>query len=100
MRKTILFLILLVIACPALADAQAHQGADWVRITARPCTNEAVLARIRVPDRLDYRQASAEFQGTAYAPCWCPEGNGIRLIYEDGDEGVIPLRELTPVPEA
>lgn len=100
-----LLLVLLAMLLPrmALADSEARQGADWVRTTARPCTNEAVLAILANIDKdahLDYRQASAEFQGVRYAPCWRPHGNGIWLQYEDGDNGIIPQRELKPMKEA
>lgn len=98
MRHLALFLLLA--AAPVLADSEARDGADWVRITARPCTNEAVLAQLQGNERLDYRQASAEFGGKPFAACWRPDGDGVFLIYEDGDKGVILRRQLRPVLEA
>lgn len=101
--RALIFAAALAAAGPAIADSIARQGADWVRITARPCTNEAVLALLARADKdahLDYRQASAEFNGVAYAPCWKPYGSGVHLQYEDGDEGLLLESELKPVPEA
>jgi hypothetical protein len=58
-----LALILLLAAAPVLADSEARQGNDWVRITAKPCTDEKVLAHIAAAgdNPLDYRAARAEF---------------------------------------
>lgn len=92
---------LLLVAAPALADSVARQGADWVRITARPCTNEKVPQHI--PDagrRLDFRAATAQFGGQGYSACWTPIPGGVGLVYEDGDQGIVPQGDLKPVPEA
>lgn len=97
-------LMLLIVASSAFADSIAHQGADWVRITAQPCTDTKVLAYLTAAkqDPLDYRAAVGEFQGHGFVLCWKPnfEGKVIQLQYEDGDNGMIPFSELEPAKEA
>lgn len=95
-------LIMLLAAAPALADAEARVGSDWVRITARPCSNDKVVGHILAAGRnaLDFRAATARFQGQDYSACWTPGGPGVVLVYEDGDTGMVPARDLKPVPEA
>lgn len=53
---------------PAAADSIAKRGDDWVRITARPCSDPGILALIAKGDpdphaHLDYRAAMARIQG-------------------------------------
>lgn len=94
-------LITLFVSGLALADSIGRQGNDWVRITARPCADDKVLQHI--PDagrRLDFRAATAHFQGQDYAACWAQAAGGVDLVYEDGDTGFVPERDLKPVPEA
>lgn len=85
---------LLLAAGSAMADAEARNGQDWVRITPQPCTNAAILERIPASFTQELWQAAAEFQGTRYAPCWRPAEDAVHLIYEDGDEGLLPASTL------
>jgi hypothetical protein len=86
------------------ADSIAHQGSDWVRITALACTDAAVLAKIAEAgdDPLDYRAAVAEFRGQSFAACWKPlvQRESVYLRYGDGDQGLIPFDALKPLKEA
>ena len=88
---------MLLMAANAMADAEARNGQDWVRITGQPCTNAAVLERLDSAPAPVLWQAEAEFQGVRYAPCWHPTGNAIQLLYEDGDQGVLPTSTLRQV---
>lgn len=88
---------LLLVTVNAMADVEARYGQDWVRITTRPCTNAAVLAQLPPGAVPDLRQAEAEFQGVRYAPCWRANGNAVHLLYEDGDEGLLPASTLRQV---
>jgi hypothetical protein len=36
------------------------------------------------------------FQGQRYQACWRMMGNAAYLVYEDGDQGIIPAAELKP----
>lgn len=95
--RYVLALILLLIAPLALAEEMiARQGGDWVRLTEAPCTNELVTPRLPAGQGDEFQAATAEFQGKLYVACWRTMGNVAFLIYEDGDQGVVPLRELQP----
>jgi hypothetical protein len=101
--RTILVAIVLLLCAPlARADAIARQGSNWVRLTALLCKSEPVQERIKAlgRDPLDFRAASARFEGKDYAGCWIPRGGAAHVIYEDGDQGLIPLEDLKPAPEA
>lgn len=79
-------------------------SADWIRITARPCADPKVLAHIAAAgeDPLDYRMARADLAGVGYAACWKPKFRTREAFirFEDGDEGLIPVEALKPIPEA
>lgn len=98
-----LLAVLVLLVCPAWADSEARAGADWVRITAQPCTEHAVLQLIQDAgeDPADYRAARAEFGGVPYTACWRPrfEQRAIFLRYGDGDGGLVPFDALKPVRE-
>lgn len=102
MRALCLSILLAAAPVLCLADAEARgEGDDFVRITARPCVSEAVLARI--PDageRLDYRAGVGRFAGRDHALCWKPFGAGVWLVWDDGDAGFLPAGALKPVPAA
>lgn len=102
MRRYVTALILLLAAASALADSEARDGADFVRITALPCTDDKVLAHIPADERVDFRAAHAALRGVRYSGCWRPlfDKRVIFLRYEDGDAGIVPFKDLTPIPEA
>ena len=84
-----------LLAAPALADELvASNGNDSVRLSNGPCTNEQVLNRLKPQFRSALRDASATVQGQTYKACWIVEGASAHLLYEDGDQGLIPLAEF------
>ena len=84
-------------AAPAFAeDLIARQGNDSVRLSDTECRSELVLKRLEPAVAREFRAASAEFQGQRYQACWRMMGNAAYLVYEDGDQGVIPVQELKP----
>ena len=84
-------------AAPVFADQRvARQGNDSVRLSDTACESELVLARLEPASREEYRAASAHFQGQNFVACWRTIGNVAHLIYEDGDQGIIPMQELKP----
>lgn len=94
--KKILFALLLMLA-PALGWAQnliARQGDDWVRLYDRPCESELVIGRLAPGAAETYRAAVAGFQGQTFQACWRMVGDSAHLVYEDGDQGLIPKGEL------
>jgi len=91
-------------AGPAFADAEVRQGADFIRITARPRADPKVLAHITAAgeDPLDYRMARADLAGVGYAACWRPmfKTREALVIYSDGDTSLLPVGMFKPIPEA
>lgn len=84
-------------AAPAFSqDLIARQGDDSVRLSDAECKSELVLNRIEPAVAGEFRAASAMFQGQRYQACWRMMGNAAYLVYEDGDQGIIPAQELKP----
>jgi len=84
-------------AAPALAgNLVAHEGGDTVRLADGPCTSEPVLNLLQPELHADYKAATATVQGRTFAGCWRQAGNVAHLVYEDGDEGIIPIADLKP----
>ncbi|HEY0822721.1 MAG TPA: hypothetical protein VGD76_02960 [Ramlibacter sp.] len=84
-------------AAPAFAqDLIARQGDDSVRLSEDNCKSELVLSRLEPDVAKEFRAASAVFQGQRFQACWRMMGNAAYLVYEDGDQGIIPAAELKP----
>jgi hypothetical protein len=84
-------------AAPAMAgDLVARQGGDSVRLVDEPCKSELVLALLEPRIQPEYKAASAVVQGRTFAGCWRKTGDVVRLLYEDGDEGIVPVTDLKP----
>lgn len=89
----------LLAAGPALADAVASNGRDTVRLSDKPCAITAVIAQIPEPLRQGRRTAAASVSGQPFAACWRLIPQGVHLLYEDGDQGLIPAGDFKAVPE-
>ena len=84
-----------LVAAPAFAeDLVARQGNDSVRLSEASCQSKLVLSRLEPQTHEQFRAASAEFQGQNFVACWRMVGNVAWLLYEDGDQGIIPMVEL------
>ena len=82
---------------PAFAqDLIARQGDDSVRLSDDSCKSQLVLSRLEPGMAGEFKAASAVFQGQRFQACWRMMGNAAYLVYEDGDQGVIPAHELKP----
>jgi len=82
---------------PAMArDMVAHQNGDIIRLADKACAIESVLRRFDPAQHALFRSASAVVQGQTYLACWRVTPAGAHLLYEDGDEGVVPFRILRP----
>jgi hypothetical protein len=77
-------------------DLIARQGNDSVRLSEGACSSQLVLGRLEAGQHEEFHAATAVFQGQSFVACWRAMGNVAFLIYEDGDQGVIPLQELKP----
>ena len=95
MRYAILCAALAV--APAFAnDLVAYSGGDSVHLSDSPCRNVQVLGTLPAEMHADLRAAAAVLKGQAFTGCWRVIGNTAHLLYEDGDEGLIPLSDLKP----
>lgn len=92
-------ILLAVVPLISNADFVARQGEDSVRFHEKPCTHELVLQRLS-PEVVEHFQAATTvIQGQTYQACWRVMGNAAYLIYEDGDQGVIPVSDMKPALE-
>jgi hypothetical protein len=95
MKLALLCAALVAAAAPSFADdLVARRGADTARLTDAACTNEQVLQQIQAQARPAFRAALVEVQGQTFQACWGTTGDAIYLLFEDGDEGLIPVNEL------
>jgi hypothetical protein len=84
-------------AVPAFAnDLVARQGADVIRLATTACTSEEVLSRVAPQMRSQFRTAQATVDGRTYTACWRMTPSAAHLVYEDGDQGLVPLSALKP----
>ena len=84
-----------LVAAPVMADELvANNGNDSVRISNGPCTNEQVLSRLNPQLRAELRDATAVVEGKMFKACWTVNGRAAHLLYEDGDQGLIPLSDF------
>lgn len=103
MLRLIVIAAALAAAGSALADSEVRNGADFIRVTAKPCKDEKVVALLEAagesPD--DYRAAFAELGGQPFQACWKPmfEQRQIFIRYSDGDAGLVPFGMVKPVKE-
>jgi len=84
-----------LIAAPALADELvASNGNDSVRLSNSPCTSKAVLDQLKPQFRETMHDATATVDGQSFKACWAVHGDSAHLLYEDGDQGLIPLTDF------
>ena len=89
--------LLTLAAAPSFAQTLvARQGDDSVRLSEESCKSSLVLSRLEPGVAGEFHAASAMFQGQRFQACWRMMGNAAYLIYEDGDQGIIPAQELKP----
>lgn len=97
MRPLILSIALL--AGPALAgDMVARQDGDTVRLTEAPCPDE-VLQYVAEGSRGYFRKALAIIDGRNFVAChYLRPDDRVLVVYEDGDQRLIPLAHFKPDP--
>lgn len=84
-----------LVAAPALADELvASNGNDSVRLSNGPCTSQAVLNQLKPQFREAMHDATALVDGQSFKACWTVHGDAAHLLYEDGDQGLIPLTDF------
>jgi hypothetical protein len=84
-----------LLAAPVMADELvASNGNDSVRLSDKPCSSEQVLQRLSPRVRELMRDANAVVNGQPFRACWVVNGDSAHLLYEDGDQGLIPLTDF------
>ncbi len=95
MKCALLFAAAALAAAPALADElEASNGQDSVRLSDKPCSSEPVLKQVTPRFREMMKDASAVLNGQPFRACWIVDGDSAHLLYEDGDQGLIPLSDF------
>ncbi|MEO8855396.1 MAG: hypothetical protein ABI343_00265 [Burkholderiaceae bacterium] len=93
--KELLIAIATATCTTAMAgDLVAHQGNTTVMLADGACTNPMVLKQLDPQVQPLFKSASADLNGQTYSACWVPTPAGVRLVYADGDQGLVPLRAL------
>jgi hypothetical protein len=94
MKRILVCAGIAMLAFSASADYIARQGNDYVRLTDKPCA-------LNLPQKDKMLAAFAVINGKSFNACWAPvAGQQIGLLYEDGDQGLLPMSDLVPAPEA
>jgi hypothetical protein len=90
-------LSLLIAPAAHAAELEAQFGLDRVRIGEAPCTDGAVSAHETSEAFADMHAGYADVGGKRYQACWhvLPDGR-VRLRYDDGDQGLIPVQLFAP----
>ena len=93
--KYVLLCAAALLAVPAMAEeVVASNGADSVRLSDAQCSSQKILEQIDVGVRDQLKDATATIGGQAFKGCWLVDGSVAHLVYEDGDEGMVPLTEF------
>ena len=86
-----------LVLTPAFAnDLVAYNGGDSVHLSDSPCSSVQVLGYLPPQLQSDFKAASAVLGGHPFAACWRVQGGAAHVLYEDGDQGLIPLSVLKP----
>jgi hypothetical protein len=93
--KYVLLCAAALLAAPAMAEeVVASNGADSVRLSDGQCSSQQILQQLDVGMRDQLKDATATIGGQEFKACWIVDGQVAHLVYEDGDEGMVPLTEF------
>lgn len=92
-------LMFLVSVAAHATTLTARQGDDWVMLYESPCLFDSVKKQLDPGVVGEFHTATAMFQGHLYEACWHMTGGAAYLVYEDGDQGIIPAADLKPALE-
>jgi hypothetical protein len=73
-----------------------RNGNDVIRLQNRPCVHAGTLSRIKPDWRDKFRHGRALVEGKDFFLCWIVHGDAVFVLYEDGDQGLIPLTDFKP----
>jgi hypothetical protein len=98
MKFVLLCSAALLAAAPAFAEeVVASNGADSVRLSDSQCSSKKIMEQVEPAVGQQLKDANANISGQTFKACWVVEGQVAHLVYEDGDEGMVPLTEFHKV---
>jgi hypothetical protein len=74
----------------------AKRGADVIRLWETPCVHAGTLGLIKPEFRERFKKARAMIGGVDFYACWTMEENAVFVLFEDGDQSVVPVSEFKP----
>ncbi len=77
----------------------AYDGTDTIRLVEGPCTSQTVLSHVDASIQSEFRAAAVVLKGQKYEACWRPLPTAAHLVYEDGDQGIVPVSMLNQTVE-
>ena len=93
--KAIVFLGATISMASVIAgELVSYEDGNTIRLGDGACTSKKVLRQIESELQQHFRAASADLQGKHFTACWHITPAGAHLIYEDGDQGFVPLTHL------
>jgi hypothetical protein len=93
--KYVLLCAAALLAAPAMAEeVVASNGVDSVTLSDAQCSSQKILDAIDASVRDQLKDATATIGGQQFKGCWVVDGEVAHLVYEDGDEGMVPLTEF------
>jgi hypothetical protein len=99
MKKLILLLVLLVATGCLAGERVARQGDDEVHVFDSPCVSAQTIIRIPENAREGWGKMQGRYQGERFFGCWRALGDNILILWEDGDQGLLPVQDFKPVLE-
>lgn len=94
MRSIVCCAALLCAAFPAMSERIAREGNSEVRIFDTPCVSAETIARIPEERREGWGKAIGVFSGQKFFGCWRKMGEDTYILWEDGDQGIVPAADL------
>jgi len=96
-----LILVLLLVAFPAAAgEFVARQGDNEVRVFDAPCVHAGTIGYIPQAARASFKKATGRIDRQMFYGCWRSVGDGnlVHIVWEDGDQDVLPVSQFKPDP--
>jgi hypothetical protein len=86
---------LIALALPAQAgELVAYDGKDTIYLTEAPCASQTVLSHVPDDVKPEFMKANVVLHGEKFTACWRITPTAAHLVYEDGDQGLVPLSLL------
>jgi hypothetical protein len=92
--RSIVCAALLCASFPAMSERVARQGDVEVRVFDTPCVSAETIARIPEDGRDGWGKVIGVFGKDKFFGCWRKMGDSTYILWEDGDQGIIPAADL------